>query len=493
MSCRIKFLILAVFIAAIAGVSFSFAQYFPPPPLPNEYEKLPIDLDLSAFANKNPFPNEHCFFPVKGRKDIVEYKPASEGGTFFFPTGTCTVSFNQCSMGRRKTALPKTKFFPPEPLYENLKESSYRGFPVIPYEFADDIDFSKCMPSNTGYLKADNININFYEPPKRDYSKQSCYHPLHASFDKPSVFCDSEKCQLTETEYCENRKGGLCYKNGYPLKTKSGKAVTTFPYYSINSEFCTDSEGRLIPEDNGIPYEERFQPGCSYRIEAPNYHEKQYAGQIDFLIKCDENRCYNSGLNFDMKKKEYFVSLIRDKIIYTKTPPMPEFLSIDWTCRDANKVSDYNKKLLCTPPEEGLGTKECRLCYENKNFVYRDCQFPLDALGRRTDIPENERGYNIYEEAQNLIPIITALKENGEISWEMESWFTAFERRISIDGYMIDEPERRHMAFIISGVRAKTDLREKDVKQLRKLLSSYLTPEMKKGIRETCEICTYKY
>lgn len=425
-----------IFLGAVLSISFAFAQYLPPPsygpppppssairyappqqsttsippppggwtqsqynsnypdspPTPPPDPKLKdfnLDLDLNDFAARNQFPTEHCFFKVKDRKDVVEFIPNQIGGMFNFPTGTCNLEEEKCYISKRNKRLPRMKKNNP-PIYGGLTESKSRGFAVIPYKYVDDIDFSKCVASWTGYFEVDDYKINLYKPPKRDYSKQSCYHPRRGFTTDPKssepVFCDKEKCQLTENQYCEN-KTGQCYLNEYPLKTKKGKSVTTDEnYFGINWNFCTDENGTLIPDDGGIPYEERFQPGCSYRITAPNYHEKQYAGNIDFLIKCDENRCSFPGLDFDMKKKQYYRT-DGDKMVYTNTPTIDEILTIDWTCLDANRVSDFNKKLLCRLISSDEKNPDCNLCYENKKFVYKRCAYPFDELGRRADIP----------------------------------------------------------------------------------------------------------
>lgn len=352
----------------------------PTPPLDPKLKNFPLDLDLLDFAEWNPFQTQHCFFSVKGRKDVIEFIPNQQGGIFMFPTGTCHLEDQKCYIGERQGRLPGMKKTDP-PIYAGgLGESSYNGFPVIPYKYADDINFSKCVPSWTGYFEADDYKVYLYKPPKRDYTKQNCYHPRRGlTMDKKSsesVFCDKEKCQLTENQYCEN-KTGQCYLNGYPLKNQKGQSVTTDEnYLGIIWDFCADKNGTLIPDDGGQPYEERFKPGCSYRIEAPNYHEKQYAGNIDFLIKCDENRCYGGGLEFDMKRKEYVSHYVDEETRYSKTPPFTEFLTINWQCLDATKVRDYNKKLLCTLISSDQKNPDCRLCYENKKFIYKGCRVP---------------------------------------------------------------------------------------------------------------------
>lgn len=355
----------------------------PTPPIDPNIKDFPIDLDLTEFSERNPYPKEHCFFPVKGRKDIVEYFPIGSEedseefyGVWNFPTGTCNLEANQCSYGKRvkvrnlfnnKIQKPPVIF-----IYDKLIQSHYGRFPVIPYTDVENIDFTQCMPTWNGYMEIDDLKVYEYESPKRDYSKQSCYHPFHADY-MGSVFCDSKKCQLTENQYC-TEKNGQCYLNDYPLKTRGGKSVTTMEnFVFLNWDFCTDSSGALIPKDGGPPYEERFKAGCSYRIEAPNFHEKQYAGKIDFLIKCDENRCMGGGLEFDMKRKEYVSHYINEETRYSKTPPLEEFYTINWTCLDATKVRDYNKKLLCTYAITSEKAPDCQLCYENKKFVYKNC------------------------------------------------------------------------------------------------------------------------
>lgn len=314
-------------------------------------------------------------------------------GIFNFPTGKCELHTEKCYRGVKFGYLPGMKKSDP-PLQLAGEETSYFGNAVIPYRYVDDIDFGKCMPSWKGTLEVNDYQntynlVRLYEPPKRDYTKQSCYHPF-IGYPGKRIFCDAEKCQLTENQYCENKNNGQCYLNGYPLKNKRGKAVTTF-LSTVNWDWCLDEKGAIIPDDGGPPYEERFKPSCSYNIEAANYHEKRYINDTNFLIHCDENRCWHNELDFDMKKKEYLIPIGRDKKIYSKTPQLQEFKTINWQCLDPTKVRDYNKKFLCTIISSDQKNPDCRLCYENKKFVYKGCRVPYDALGRRTDIPESEK------------------------------------------------------------------------------------------------------
>lgn len=526
----------AIFLGAVLSISFAFAEYIPPPPSghsyippplpsapiyapppisnnlnpasyppPTGYNQTPedfrppvpptlpvpdylkdfnLDLDLNDFAERNQFPTENCFFPVKGRKkDFVEFIPDNMGGTFNFPTGTCYLEDQKCYISERKGRLPRMRKTDP-PIYAGiLNDSKYNNFPVIPYKYTDDIDFSKCMPTWTGYLEEKLGEISLYEPPKRDYSNQSCYHPLRAFTVNPaeqkSVFCNEEKCQFTESQYCDN-KTGQCYKNGYPLKTKKGQPVITYKnYWAVNWDFCTDKNGTLIPEDGGIPFEERFQPGCSYRITAPNYHEKQYAGNIDFLIKCDENRCSFPGLDFDIKKKAYY-RMIDDKMVYTNTPELGEFLTIDWTCLDANRVSDFNKKLLCRLISSDEKNPDCNLCYENKKFKYKGCGVPYDELGRRADIPEYLRDYILSKEVQLISPIISDLENNGEITWQTAGWFSGLITAMDIFKNQIDEPNRHRLAFIMSKFSNSNNHNEAGVEKLKKQIEALFPESVKK-------------
>lgn len=529
----IRWLLVGVFMSAIAGISLAagyFNPYLPPPPpdfiqyatpasqtptvippppggwanggafppqfripsmpiapLDPKLEDFPIDLDLADFASRNPYPKSRCFFPVKGRKDIVEYIPDQQEGMFIFPTGACQMDDETCTIGQRKGRLPGMKKTEP-PLYSSTGESSYGGLAVIPYKYADDIIFGKCMPTWTGYMETD-MYIRAFETPKRDYSKQSCYHPVSAIYanEKPkTIFCDSEKCQFDEAQYCEHRTG-QCYKNGYPLKTKKGESVLNYEKLgSINWDFCADETGALIPEDGGLPYEDRFAPGCSYRITAPNYHEKQYAGYINFLIHCDENRCSHQELNFDMKRKEYLIGTEWANQTYTKTPPLKEFPTIDWQCLDATKVRDYNKRLFCYNIGGDEQNPDCRLCYENKKFSYKGCRYPYDEMGRRADIPEAWRAFNLTKELETMSATISSLKQEYDILWETDMWFSGLyggsTTEMIISG--MDERERQRMASIVAKFNEIQNPGAKDAEKLQRQLSPFITEDTRRIIKK---------
>ena len=508
--------------------SFSFLKSLPTKFLPfsqvdskPEYptDDLPVDLDLADFADRNPLPKEHCFFPVKGRKDIVEYKP-DEGGIFNFPTGFCKLSDEKCFRGDRNYRFPKMKKTDP-PVYSSQQESQYLDLPVIPYKYVDEIDFSKCVPSWTGYFEAyhkdpreatttyysnnpgeaANNLAYLYTPPKRDYSKQSCYHPINYSvlMDNTlddhhiiynNIFCDAEKCQLTESQYCEN-KSGKCYRNGYQLKTEDGKSVTTFEYYPyINWNFCTNKDGSLIPEDGGPQYEERFKAGCSYRVTWKNFSElansenPKPGTNVDSLIKCDENRCFSPWLDFDMKRKEYWLKAANDKTLYSKTPFFGEVPNLDWQCRDAEKTPGY-KQFLCSPVSGWDGAApDCRLCYEKKKFVYHDCRITYDEFGQRTDIPESIRGYNMYDEAERTKKIISSMRDNSEIPWETAGWFKGF---LGNTFQLNDEIQRHRLAFILWQFNELAAPNEEDVAKLKTGVAPFVLEGMKKPIYDFVE------
>lgn len=457
----------------------------PIPPVPKTLKNYPLDLDLLDFANRNPLPTQHCFFPVKGRKDVVEYDP--EQKTYRFPKSHwCDLNSEKCNRATKLGYLPGMKKTKQQIPFES-EESAYQGFPVIPYEYTEDIDYSTCMPSESGYLEVDNYKIHQYERPKRNYAQKSCYHGATSGMLPDLIFCDKNRCTFNEFEYCNN-KTEKCYKNGYPLKDKNGKPVVTYEYWiQINWDWCLNKEGVIIPEDGGPPYEERFNPGCSYRIEAPNYHEKQYAKYIDFLIKCDEYRCYNPGFNFDIKKKEYWMNLYHDKIQYFKTPPLSEFLTINWTCLDANKAPDFNKELLCAGIYNDPDAPNCRLCYENKKFVYKDCKIPYDEFGRRKDIPEEWRNFSLYDEAVKMEKTIFELRDSEGVMSDLLHWFITLRGAIERSYDTIDEVKRHGLAFRFAKFNALKNKTEEDFTKFKRDITPSLPDSIKKHLKQDME------
>lgn len=227
--------------------------------------------------------------------------------------------------------------------------------------------------------------------PQRDYSKQSCYHAFVPD-PKYFTYCDAEKCTFENGQYCvhQTRK---CYDpdGRIILNADRTKSVTDYDqYYGLRWKLCLDKESNPLPPPGEKPYAERYKPNCVYKVTDPGYQD------YDFLVKCDRYRCvFPDGVIFDMQTKLYHIRMTWGDRVYTtaKNPVNFNLESIDWTCRDIKNIGGLRSEFLC----KGFGETEpwipgqkteiepgdCRMCYENKKFVYKDCVYAYDEKGGR--------------------------------------------------------------------------------------------------------------
>lgn len=226
--------------------------------------------------------------------------------------------------------------------------------------------------------------------PQRDYSKQSCYHAFVPDSEH-FTYCDAERCTFPNGQYCiHNTK--QCYDpDGRIILNNDGQSVTDYDqYHSLQWKLCLDKEGTALSAPGEKPYAERYKPQCAYTITDPGYQG------YDFLVKCDQYRClFPDGTIFDMQTKLYNIRTIWGNRIYTtaKTPMFFDLASIDWTCRDVKAVKGFSSRFLCqgfaerkplsVDQKSEIEPGECKICYENKQLVHKDCIYTYDAKGQR--------------------------------------------------------------------------------------------------------------
>lgn len=234
-----------------------------------------------------------------------------------------------------------------------------------------------------------------YTPPKRDYTKRACYH-LPKSTLGELIYCDAERCLFTDLEtnetrskvYCEHKTRRCYTEDGTLLIDEHGNSVrdthaNTWP----KEQWCLTSEGVLIPEDGGPPYEDRFKAGCVYRIVHPDYTRN-----TDFIITCDQYRCLfpRGGSYFDLITKEYVTLMsteaAKTELVREYTPSFEDFLSINWQCLDMKKVKGFDAKFNCDNvwQEDAVVRQQCQVCYEKGKHVYKQCVYTYDERGERT-------------------------------------------------------------------------------------------------------------
>lgn len=234
-----------------------------------------------------------------------------------------------------------------------------------------------------------------YTPPKRDYTKRACYHLPKNSLGE-LIYCDAERCLFTDFEtnearskiYCEHKTRRCYTEDGTLLIDEQGNSVRdTYANAWPKEEWCLTSEGVLIPEDGGPPYEDRFKAGCVYRIVHPDYTRN-----TDFLITCDQYRCLfpGGGSYFDLVTKQY-VNLASTgpgtEWVREITPSFEHFLNINWQCLDMKKVRGFDAKFNCDGvlPEDDVIRPLCQVCYEKGKHVYKQCVYAYDERGERTE------------------------------------------------------------------------------------------------------------